>query len=262
MAVAERPGVLERLGAALNTSDLSPSPLGTTSVDLIGALAYTQTNSDAAEHGELEIASINPRTELASILVRVKYGGDRALGNRAALLLVHWVQHQKAFRKWKPKVPPADSVLHRFVRQGLAEWLFPVCQECSGRTMLGLDKGEVIEKRVRCTRCHGRGWLQEIPRESKIRVALRMDCRVCRGNGWKVHRKPAQTKARECNVCLGTGGLRTSDAERANALGLELKRYQRTWPRRFSWLSSGLDRLDKLEQYCLQSQLRAGTTRT
>lgn len=255
MAVAEKPGVLERLGSALNSSDLSPVPRGTTSVDLIAAMAYTQTNPDAAEHDELDLPKIDPRTELASMLVRMKYGGDRTLGARAALLLAHWVRHQKAFRKWK-KPSAGDDMVERFVRQGLAEWLYPVCQECSGREMLGLDKGEVIEKRVQCTRCHGRRTVAL--RSEKSGTPITRDCLGCGGKGWRVHRRPAQTKARECGACGGTGRNRVGDAERANSLGLELKTYQRIWPRRFAWLAAGLDKLDKLEQYCLQSQLKAG----
>ncbi len=259
MSMAERPGVLERLGSALNSSDLSPREGVTGAVELIGAMAYAQTNPDAAEHNEMELAYVDPRTELGSILVRLKYGGDRVLGERAVLLLAHWVRHQKAWRKWKLQAT-ADWIVWRFVRQGLAEWLFPVCQECHGREMLGLDKGEIVEKRVRCTRCRGTGNVTLTSRlhslETRKPVQLVKSCLSCGGRGWRMHRRPSNTKARECNSCGGTGRLRHNDSERANALGVEHRIYKRHWEKRFAWLLAGLDRIDKLEKNVLQSQLR------
>lgn len=257
---AEKPGVLERLGSALNSSDLTSSSEGKMgAVDLIAALAYTQTNPDAAEHAELEAAPIDPRTELASVLVRLKYAGDRVLGERAVHLLTHWVHHQKAYGKWK--VRPGSYLLQRFVRQCLAEWLYPVCPGCHGRTLLGADKGDVVEKRIRCTRCRGTGTVHLTRRREGHEATVRKDCLGCRGGGWKVHRRVRAEKTQQCNICNGTGRRRAPDGERAHVLGIEHKTYERHWLKRFDWLTAGLDRLDRLEQYCLQSQLRAGITR-
>jgi hypothetical protein len=47
MTVAEKPGVLERLGGALNSGNLESIDDRIGAVDLIAALAYTQTNPDA-----------------------------------------------------------------------------------------------------------------------------------------------------------------------------------------------------------------------
>lgn len=254
---AEKPGVLERLGSAFSSSDLSPREGVVGAVELLGALAYTQINPDAAAHVEVGAAVIDPRTELASILVRLKYGGDRVLGERAVLLLAHWVRHQKAFGRWKMR-RGCDDLLTRFVRQGLAEWLYPVCDECHGRELVGLDKGEIQEKKVRCTLCRSSG-LVRYTSEGKYRKAqIRKPCTSCGGGGWRTHRRVRQTKTRSCDACMGTGRRRPNDAERANALRLDHKIYERHWLRRFDWLSAGLDRLDTLERYCLQSQMKAG----
>lgn len=247
MAVAEKPGVLERLGGALNSSDLSPIEDRIGAVELIGALAYTQTNPGALVHVGIEAAVIDPRTELASVLVRLKYAGDRVLGERAVGLLVHWVHHQKAFRKWKLKAG-GDGLLQRFVRQGLAEWLYPVCQVCSGREFLGAEKGRIIEKRVRCTRCTA-GFV------TLAKNGVRKQCLGCGGSGWRTHRRVSQSKMRECPTCMGSGRHRPNDSERSNALGIEHKVYQRHWVRRFDWLAAGLDRLDHLEKNCLVVQV-------
>jgi hypothetical protein len=260
---AEKPSVLERLCSALNSSDLSPREGHVGAVELIAALAYTQTNPDAAEHGEMEAAHIDPRTELASVLVRLKYGGDRVLGERAVLLLMQWVRHQKAFRNWKLH-PAMDGMLERFVRFGLAEWMYPVCQACHGRELLGLEKGELVERRVRCTRCAGHGFVtftHTSKKQGGKTGKVRRDCLSCGGSGWRMHRRVRQEKTRQCDICFGSGRRRPNDGERVRALGVEMRTYQRHWIKRFSWLAAGLDRLDALQRHCLQSQMRAGINR-
>ncbi len=249
--MAEKPGVLERLGVAMNSADLAPVEERIGAVELLGALAYTQTNPDATAHVELDAAVIDPRTELASVLVRLKYGGDRVLGERAVRLLVLWVHNQRAYRKWKLRA--GDTTLERFVRQGLAEWLYPVCQVCQGRGVLGMDKGAAVSKRVRCKRCDGTG---EVRLKS---TNVRRTCAPCHGMGGMTVWRQIRGKPRECYSCMGTGARRPNDAERARVLHVEQRVYQRHWLRRFDWLGSGLDRLDRLEQHCLQSQLRSGT---
>lgn len=257
MSVAEKPGVLERLGGAMNTSDLSPREGQIGAVELLGALAYTQINPDAAKHSEVDAAVIDPRTRLASVLVRLKYGGDRVLGERAVLLLGHWVRHQKAFGRWKMR-QGSDDLLTRFVRQGLAEWLYPVCEECAGRELVGMDKGEIVEKRVRCTRCRSSGVVHVSSQGKYLKTQVRQQCPSCGGSGWRTYRRVRQTKTRECHICLGTGRRRANDAERAHAMRMEHKVYQRHWLRRFDWLAAGLDRLDQLQRFCLQSQMKPG----
>ncbi len=253
MSVAEKPGVLERLGSALNSSDLAPREGKMGAVELIGALAFTQTNPDAAEHVEMDAAVIDPRTELASVLVRLKYGGDRVLGERAVTLLCGWVRHQKAFGRWKER--KAGDLVEVFARQALAEWLFPVCGECSGREFLGLEKGATEERRVRCTRCRGVG-LVEVT--TKSRWTVKRDCTGCAGRGWRTYTRVSKTKTQQCTSCNGTGRRRADDAGRARVLRLEQRVYQRHWLKRFDWLSAGLDRLDRLQRLCLQSQMRSG----
>jgi hypothetical protein len=122
---------------------------------------------------------IDPRTELASVLVRLKYGGDRVLGDRAALLLVHWVRHQKAYTNWSVKPRESCSIDSR--SNASAEWLFPVCQACDGRALLGADRGEIIERKIRCTRCSSSG-LVTVKKVRRI-------CLGCGGSGWKTHRR-------------------------------------------------------------------------
>ena len=92
-------------------------------------------------------------------------------------------------------------------------------------------------------------------------MLVRKDCLECGGSGWKTHRRVRQSKTRECYSCLGTGQRRPNDSERAHVIGVEHRVYVRHWLKRFDWLAAGLDRLDKLEKNCLQSQLSTGINR-
>jgi len=262
MSTAERPNVLERLGSALNSADLQARDEVVGAVDLIVAMAYTQTNTSAAGHQALESAEIDPRTELASLLVRLKYAGDNSVAERTALKLEHWVIHQRAFRKWKIK-PGQSRQLRCFVRAALDEWLFPVCGECCGRQLVGLEREEIVERRIRCGRCRGKGWLHEVPRYSdrsptRLGVKVTKNCPQCGGGGWRTHQRVRQSKTDTCCRCKGTGLRIPGGMERAMAIGIEVRIYERDWARRFTWLATGLDRLDHTQKRSLQSWLRSG----
>jgi len=265
MSAAEKPGVLERLGTALNSSSLKTRADVVCAVDLVIAMAYTQTNASAVEHDELKAIEIDRRTELASLLVRLKYAGDNSVAERTAVKLEHWVIHQRAFRKWKIK-PWQSRQLRCFVRTALDEWLFSVCAECHGLQLVGLERGKIVEKRIRCGRCHGRGWLHEVPRygdrsPTRLGVKVSMDCPICGGNGWRTHQRVQHRKTERCAKCKGTGLRIPGEIERAQALGIEVRVYERHWAKRFTWLAAALDRLDHTERRSLQSWLQSGISR-
>lgn len=267
MSLMEKPGVLEKLGSALNSSDLSPVEGRTGAVELIGALGYTQINPDAMEHGEHELAAIDPRTEVGALLVRIKYGGDRVLTERAVRLLIAWVHHQRAYRKWKLR-PGGEGLLEKFVRTGFGEWLDPVCRLCCGREMLGLERGTIKSRRVRCPRCGGRGALDLMPRNPKYARKIgeparpvRRPCTGCHGMGGITVQRTVKQKPGQCWSCNGTGVHRPSAADHAFALGVDVKVYERHWAKRFSWLSAALDRIDHTEKRCLQVQMEHGIKR-
>lgn len=257
--MSERPDLRERLGAALNSSDLSPDDVRERPVDLIAALGYTQLNPNASEHAEVELSTVDPRTELGSLLMRLKYGGDRVLGGRALQLLVVWIQHQRAYRKWRIRFVGEKERLEKFARLVLAEWLFPVCQECHGREYQGLDVGAVKSRRVQCKRCQGSGEVKNARANGNGHI--RTACIGCRGFGNYTLERMVQGKPRQCSGCNGTGVHRGSDADRALELGVDVKVYERLWARRFSWLGGALDRLDHTEKRCLQAQMEHGIKR-
>lgn len=253
---AERPDVLERLGSALNSSDLSPDGVRSMPVDLIGASGLAQINPEGRAHAEHETSQISPRTELGGVLVRLKAGGDRTLGNRAVYLLAAWVQAQKAYARWKIR-PGRNDLLDRFARQALAEWLNPVCPNCLGRQVLGMDRGEIKERRVRCVPCKSSG--RRFLRSPAGRLsAVQHQCPECHGMGLKTARKVVTTKPRTCNACHGTGTHRVSDAERALAMGVDQNVYRKHWAKRFSWMAGAFDRIEGTERNCLRVQLKSG----
>lgn len=263
---AERPNVLERLGSALNAKDLSAIEDRTGAVELIGALGFAQINPDGAEHGEIDISTIDPRTELGSLLVRIKYGGDRSLTDRAIRLMLVWVRHQRAYRKWKLRAG-GEGLLEKFVRLGFSGWLDPVCRTCSGRALLGLERGAVKSRRVRCSRCSGRGTFDQLPRNAKYSKAqglspraIRRPCTACHGMGAVTVHRTVREKPGQCSDCRGTGICTPSSADQAIALGIDVKVYEKHWAKRFSWLGAALDRIDHTEKRCLQVQMEHGIT--
>lgn len=274
---ADKPDLRERLGAALNTSDLRSDSRERPS-DIIGALGFTQLNPEADAHDEHELVVIDARSELGAMLMRLKYGGDRVLGDRAATLLVWWMRRQRAYAKWKLR-PNGEALLAKFARQALAEWLYPVCPACNGRRYRGLERDTVIAKRVRCNRCRGRGEVSYKPSDrlpggafkrrspkldqERIRTTrLWMQCASCHGMGKVTIQRKVTEDPGDCRECNGTGNRLANDVERALSLGIDQQLYQRHWLRRFDWLSSGLDRLDMREKHCLQAQMERGIKRT
>lgn len=260
MGRIEKPNMLERLGIALNSSNLAQNSERDMPVDLITALGYVQVNPKGGAHGELEKASIDPRTELGGVLLRLKVAGDHDLEDRALRLMARWITEQRAFKRWK--VGPQGGVLDRFTGQALAEWLWQTCGVCHGREFLGLDRGEIVEKRVRCTLCKGSGVLVRTLATSTTGQQIRAQCRRCGGNGARTLQRANTQKAKQCDACNGTGSRRPNDAERMRALGLAPNAYQKYWVKRFDWAAASFDRIDLIIRLSLQSQFRSNIKRT
>lgn len=251
---AEKPGIVERLGSALQSTNLAPNAERDVPIDLIAALGMLQANIDGEAHGGRETTAIDPRAELGAVLLRIKYGGDNTLGERAVHLLVRWIRAQRTCGKWKLG-RHGESMLERFARQGLAEWLYPVCPVCHGRQVLGIARGEVVERRVRCSPCRGDGAV------ARKQGQVRFECTTCRGFGWIAKRRIVAEKPRTCTACSGSGSrVKGIEGERMRALGIPENAYVKFWERRFSWLAGAFDRIDDLEKRGLQIQMSRRTT--
>jgi len=256
---AEKPGIVERLGSALQSTNLAPNAERDMPIDLIAALGMLQANPDGAGHGEREHASIDPSAELGAVLLRLKFGGDTTLGERGVHLLARWIRAQRAFGRWKLSRDGADIVT-RFARQGLAEWLYPTCDVCHGRQVLGMERDNVVERRVRCSECKGEG-----QRLFKTKTGARVlrQCEPCHGHGTRTRRAFVTGKPRPCHACAGTGHRRRGvDGERIRALGVPAHVYERHWVKRFAWLDASFDRVNDLDKRGLQIQMSRRTTPT
>lgn len=263
---AEKPGLAELMGRAMNATNLASREGQIGPVERIAALAYAQTNPDSKEHGPLSDAQveIDPRAQLGSLLLRIKAG--RAPGSipikeamQAVDMLTHWVRQQKYFSKWK--LHDGRGMLQAFVRQGLAEWLTDTCPDCDGVEWTGLERDAVKSKRVKCKGCKGSGSMvmrkksgPKKPPDGPM-IELQVPCVHCRGFRSVLRETIRKVRPRMCGSCRGTGRRLANDPERARVLAVSLATYERHWIRRFEWLRCRLDVLDRLEKNLLQNAI-------
>lgn len=244
----EKTGLRERMGGAVNATNLLAVEDREGSVDLVGALALTQINPGAQSHAGEEIIEIDPRARLGALLVRIKAGRQYREGEIAVQLLVHWVRNRRPkFLKRRigaRRVQESSGLLHGFVRQALAEWLWPVCPTCRGAEWDGQQSCDVVTKRRLCPEC--RGGLTVLARTERGKL-YRKACPRCSSLGIVMRDELRALRSKTCFPCHGTGVRLINDAERARALQVSLEIYARHWIRQFTWLHERLDKLDALE---------------
>ncbi|HZF19487.1 MAG TPA: hypothetical protein VE008_07250 [Burkholderiales bacterium] len=245
-----KPGIQEKMGVAVNATDLSSIEGREGAVERVAALAYTQTNPGAIEHAARELGEIDPGAELGALLIRIKAGNQYREADRAAGLLVHWIRKHPKYAHWKLR--DGHGLLQSFARQSLAEWLWPVCAECKGVEAVGMERDRRENKRVKCRTCFGAG---RVRRQTEKGTAFWRSCELCCGFGRMLREKIYNVKPRICPSCQGTGQRLIDDFERARVLRVSLAQYQRHWLKRFDWLRSRLDHLDWNENNLLTSAL-------
>lgn len=246
-----KPSLQERIGGAVSGGRLASVAGREGAGDLVAALALTQINPGAGEHGERDDAQIDPRAEVAAVLLRIKAGGQLRDAGRAIDLLVNWIRNQRAFSKWKIK--SGHGILHSFVAQSLAEWLFQACPACRGTRSVGIERDAVVSRpvKIRCNECKGKGFKVL---QSRNRMGyVRHPCGACQSFGHAMHDRVEKVKPGDCSTCRGTGRAMVNDSQRARALGVSFDIYQRHWLRRFAWLASRLDYLEGHQNRLLQS---------
>jgi uncharacterized protein YbaR (Trm112 family) len=255
MRTDEKTGLRERIGAAVNAQDLSCIEGERGALDLVAALGLTQINPGAQEHARTEVVEIDPNARLGALLIRIKAGRQYREGELAVELLVHWIREQPKFfgmrkiglRRARQKGP---GLLHGFVRQAFAEWVWPVCPVCKGADWDGKRASDMITRRHLCPEC--RGGLRILARTERGKL-YRKACPRCSSLGFILRDELQGLRPKTCFACRGTGYRLIDDAERARALGVSLEIYARHWIRRFVWVHERLDRLDAHEHNLLHS---------
>lgn len=150
----------ERIAVAANTSNLGDDGLAAQVAAAMGAAAMMM-DTDAAGHRQarqtaLGTAQLHPRRQLAALIERAKYGGDRKVRHEIVIKLAHVLARSRIFarRKGKSRSPQ----LFAFSGLVVAEWLYPNCPQCGGGGFVALGK-------------------------AVARNTLTTVCGVCRGSG-------------------------------------------------------------------------------
>jgi hypothetical protein len=262
---AEKPGLMERMGRAVNATSLASKDGQIGNVEMVAALAFAQMNPSGDVHVARKDAEIeiDPGAYLGSLLIRIKAGRrPGSVPTKEAMVavdnLVHWVRQQKYFSKWKLR--DGHGMLRSFVMQGLAEWLTDTCPDCDGVEWTGLERDSVKAKRVKCRSCKGTGWGSRTkrsgPRSDGPPITLRIACPACSGYRSVLKEVVRPVRPKQCGSCRGTGRRLANDPERSRVLAVSMATYERHWIRRFEWLRDRLDALDKSEKNMLQTQLQ------
>ena len=255
-------GMREQLGAAVNASNLGGAVDRERHVDRVGAMGAAC----------IKPGGIDPRGELGSALIRLRWG-EQDVFKQAALLLVRDLRNGSMRGRFRfERRQDADIVLLRFACAVLDEWLHDKCPECTGRGRK-MPADEV--KRDLCQACNGLGrrtaylmreerlerdeatglarvvvdrWISEhVDTRGTIAKTIRCKCSTCNGTRVVEARRRANTAAGPvCRSCRGTGDRRITLGDRVVMLGLPREIVEKHWIRHFETVKARLSALDGL----------------
>ncbi len=159
--MAEQVSIRERVGIAVNSSDLAPTHGGSTIVAALGAAAMVRDGIRVGPAGPCIAVNavgspvIDARRRLASLLQRAKFGHDHSVIKPAIYLFVAFIKKRNDYLHWK--IRNEDSLLVRFAGAVLGEWLRDRCQVCGGGgQILTSDAGRNASTKT-CRHCKGNG---------------------------------------------------------------------------------------------------------
>lgn len=134
--MSERPSAIERLSAALNSSDLTFDVNHRGDLDYVAALGIA-----ASRHGNV-----------ASPVMRVHYANSPSDLNSAFKAVVSMVKRFNAKRNWRLNPKSIQAVaLH-----ALSHHVDPTCTHCHGRKFELMDGSPTLSTKA-CRVCHGTG---------------------------------------------------------------------------------------------------------
>lgn len=134
--MTDRPSAIERLSAALNSSDLTLDVNHRGDLDFVLALGIA-----ASRHGKV-----------ASPVMRVHYAKSPGDLNSAFRAVVSLVKRFNAKRGWRLNAKSTQVV----ALQALSHHVDPVCPHCHGRKFELLEDTPTLSTKI-CKHCHGTG---------------------------------------------------------------------------------------------------------
>lgn len=212
MAAAERRDIMEVVGVAIGSSDLSSSETRERHVDMVAAVGAASGRLHYGNAGLPTVASAMRPTasgadqiaaELAPMLWHLKAGGQEQTALRVAGIFAGWMRCKPDFAAMHPQIVQA------FAMRVVQEWC-----------------------RTGCVRCRGAGVLEVDRRLGKVAP--------------KSHARNARLV--QCDLCFGSRRATPNHVDRAAWLGVTREVYdQEKWYRRFTvglvWLDQIARRL-------------------
>lgn len=168
----------ERIAVAANTSNLGDDSLAAHVAGAMGAAAMMmETNAGGHRQARLTAAAtaqIHPRRQLAALIERAKYGGDRSVRHEIVIKLAHVLAKSRIFTRHKGK--SRSPQLFAFAGLVVAEWLHPNCPQCGGGGFVALGKsvGRNTLTTI-CGVCKGTGHASTDHAARAIALGVRME---------------------------------------------------------------------------------------
>lgn len=170
--------VRERVGVAVNTTNLAPDRAASTVIAALGSAAMMRSGVMGPNGPEMCVNAcgapmVDIRRRIAALLQRAKHGADHSTLGQSALLFAHWMRKQPRYAAWK--IRGGDSLLVRFASAVVSEWMHDSCGQCGGvgRVLAG-EPGRNARTRG-CPSCHGRGRVMPRPRERMRMLGISQD---------------------------------------------------------------------------------------
>lgn len=215
---------------------------------------------------ERRVGALGWTDPLGALLWRLKYGGDAQVAKTAIIMLGNALRGTARFSRWRfrglsqtqlqaargvRRDYEGEDIVDRLAARALAEWVADRCIKCHGRGTVGGDFHAPTVRQVECKCCDGQGSLLDpraarcdLEAKAEVRPLLRVVCPECRGKGLVEERVAATPPARICPACDGAGRAHVSMSQRAIAIGVSLRQYQRHWAPIFDSVMVVLDCLD------------------
>jgi len=170
--------VRERVGVAVNASNLAPECAASTVVAALGSAAMMRSGEIGPAGPRMQVNAfgapvIDPRRRIAALLQRAKDGSDYSTLTFAVFLFAHWLRQRKECRGWR--IRDGSAFVIRFSGAVISEWMHEHCAECGGQgRVLASEPGRNARTRI-CPNCEGHGRVLTRSRERARMLGMSVD---------------------------------------------------------------------------------------